>query len=187
MGAGAHGVRVGVVNDDGEAERIAAVGADGYRQQTVTVNDRVYGGSGEAAGVFLAGGGKVFIGPQGTVGAESGIAIRASGDTPTLYLDMTLDGRRVMEVIGDDWIINAGGETTIVVNSVMLHDGATGSTGLMAPNGAWDVMVIDEGVTVDTRQPRGPFRRGRRESPLTGISRLKILQRIRDGVSDRST
>ena len=150
MGAGAHGVLVGVVNDMELPERVAAVGADGYRQQTVTVNGRVYGGTGEAAGVFLAGGGRIHIGPSGTVGAESGIAIRASGGAPKLYLDMNLDGRRVAEVIGDDWIINDGGETTIVVNSVMLHDGATGSTGLVAANGAWDVMVRDEGVTVDT-------------------------------------
>ena len=148
-GAGAHGVRVGIVNADGEAERVAGFEA-GYRQQTVTVDGRVYGGSGEGAGVFLAGGGRVYIGPAGTVGAESGIAIRASGGAPKLYLDMNLDGRRVAEVIGDDWIINDGGETTIVVNSVMLHDGATGSTGLVAANGAWDVMVRDEGVTVDT-------------------------------------
>ena len=64
-GAGAQGVRVGVVNADGDAERVAAVGADGYRQQTVTVNGRVYGGSGEGVGVFLAGGGRIYIGPSG--------------------------------------------------------------------------------------------------------------------------
>ena len=58
--------------------------------------------------------------------------------------------RQLDGTIGDDWIINDGGETTIVVHSVTLHDGATGSTGLKAANGAWDVMVIDEGVTVDT-------------------------------------
>ena len=125
-GAGAEGVRVGIVNADGDAERVAAVGADGYRKQTVTVNDRVYGGSGDGAGVFLAGGGRIYIGSAGTVGADSGIAILASGSAPKLYLDMNLDGRRVAEVIGDDWIINDGGETTIVVNDVALHDGATG-------------------------------------------------------------
>ena len=58
--------------------------------------------------------------------------------------------RQLDGTIGDDWIINDGSETTIVVHSVTLHDGATGSTGLKAANGAWDVMVIDEGVTVDT-------------------------------------
>ena len=49
-GAGSHGVRVGIVNGDGEAERVAAVGEDGYRKQTVTVNGPVVGGMGEAAG-----------------------------------------------------------------------------------------------------------------------------------------
>ena len=136
-GDGAHGVLVGTVNADGNVERVAAVGADGYRRQTVRVNGSVRGGSGEGAGIFLAGGGKVYIGPHGTVGADSGIAIRASGDTPAenaedppikpnLLIDMDLDGRRVADVIGDDWIINDGGETTIVVNGVKLHDGAMG-------------------------------------------------------------
>ncbi len=63
---------------------------------------------------------------------------------------MNLDGRRVAEVLGDDWIVNDGGETTIVVNNVKLHDGAAGVTGLTAPNGARDVLIIQaEGVTVD--------------------------------------
>ena len=160
-GAGAHGVRVGVVNAEGEAERVAAVGADGYLQQTVRVNGRVSGGTGEAAGVFLAGGGRVYIGPAGTVGAESGIAVLATGDTPVdgadpikpkLLVDMNLDGRRVAEVIGDDWIINDGGETTIVVNDVKLHDGATGVVpDASAPNGAFDVTVKDDGRTVTDR------------------------------------
>ena len=81
-GAGAQGVLVGIVNADGAPERVAAIGADGYRQQTVTVNGPVYGGSGEAAGVFLAGGGRVVIGPRGSIASESGIAILATGDTP---------------------------------------------------------------------------------------------------------
>ena len=115
-GADAHGVLVGTLSS-GDPIRVTEIGADGFRQQSVTVNGRVYGGSGRAAGIFLAGGGKVYIGPQGTVGADSGIAIRASGGSnPKLYLDMNLDGRRVAEVIGGDWIINDGGETTIVVN-----------------------------------------------------------------------
>ena len=149
-GAGAHGVRVGVVNDMGEAERVAGMGADGYRRQSVTVDGEVTGGSGDAAGVFLAGGGKVFIGPMGTVGADSGIAIRASGDTPKLYVDMNLDGRRVTAVIGDDYIVNDGGETTIAVNDVKLHDGAEGVVpNASAPNGAWDVTIREDGLTVD--------------------------------------
>ena len=155
-GVDAQGVRVGVINVDGDAERVAGMGADGYRKQTVTVNGRVQGGSGEGAGVFLAAGGKVYIGPQGTVGAESGIAIRASGGDPRLLVAMDLDGRRVAEVIGDDWIINDGGETTIVVNGVMLHDGATGvvldndGDPAKAANGAFDVWIRQDGLTVDT-------------------------------------
>ena len=49
-----------------------------------------------------------------------------TGDFPKLLVNLNLDGRRVMDVIGDDWIINDGGETTIVVNDVTLHNGATG-------------------------------------------------------------
>ena len=131
-GAGAQGVRVGVVNNDGAPERVAAIGADGYRQQTVTVNGSVMG---NAAGVFLAGGGRVVIGPKGSIGAESGIAILATGDTPgadpmvdpaikpKLRVDMNLGGRKVEQAIGDDWIINDGGETTIAVNGKVLHTG----------------------------------------------------------------
>ena len=149
-GLDAQGVRVGVVNADGEPERVAGMGGDGYRRQTVTVNGRAQGGSGQGAGVFLAGGGRVYIGPQGTVGAASGIAIHASGGDPKLLVDMNLDGRQVAEVIGDDWIVNDSGETTIVVNGVTLHDGATGVTGNSAPNGAFEVTIREDGVTVDT-------------------------------------
>ena len=158
-GAGAHGVRIGVLNAEGEAARAAGMDADGYRGQTVTVNGAVMGGTGAGAGVWLAGGGRVVIGPNGSVGAASGIAILATGDTPVengepikprLHVSMNLDGRRAAEVLGDDWIVNDGGETTIVVNGVKLHDGAAGVTGLTAPNGARDVLIIQaEGVTVD--------------------------------------
>ena len=148
-GAGASGVKVGGLNDDGEVIKAGGLG-DGYRKQTVTVNGRVMGNE---AGVYLAGGGRVIIGPKGSVGAESGIAILATGDTPKLYLDMNLDGRRVAQVIGNDWIMNDGGETTIAVNNIILHEGATGVTGLTAPNGAWNVMMRDEGVTVNRDDP----------------------------------
>ena len=63
-GDGAHGVRVGIVNADGNAERVAAAGADGYRQQTVTVNNRVYGGTGEAAGAFWRAAARSSSGPR---------------------------------------------------------------------------------------------------------------------------
>ena len=155
-GADAHGVRMGTLDENGEPERAAGFDEAGYRRQTVTVNGRVRGGTGQGAGVFLAGGGQVHIGPRGTVGADSGIAIRASGGTPKLLVDINLNGRRVAQVIGDGWIINDGGETTIVVNGVLLHDGATGivlnddGEPVRAANGAFDVLIREDGVTVDT-------------------------------------
>ena len=161
-GMNAHGVRIGRVNAQGEVERAAGVDMEGYRSQTVSVDGPVWGGSGEAAGVFLTGGGRVYIGPNGSVGADSGIAILATGDTPVtgsdalkpkLYLDMQLDGRPMANVIDDDWIINDGGETTIMVNNVKLHDGVTGATSLTAANGAWNVMMREEGVKVDRSDP----------------------------------
>ena len=141
------------------------VGDDGYRQQTVTVNGRVWG---DEAGVYLAGGGKVVIGPSGSVGAASGIAILATGtvpeDTtdpnnvipampPRLRVDLNLEGTQVADALGDNWIVNDGGETTIAVNGTVLHDGARGATGATAPNGAWNVSMRSEGVTVDRTDP----------------------------------
>ena len=97
-----------------------------------------------------------------------------------LHVDLRLDGRRVRDVIGDDWIINDGGETTIVVNDVTLHDGATGVVedavapngvdvrdnqrgrmagvvkDAMAPNGAFNVTMRPEGVTVMDRSDPDP-------------------------------
>ena len=61
---------------------------------------------------------------------------------------MDLDDRRVAAVFGDDWIVNDGGVTTIVVDGVTLHD-ANGATGRVVPNGARDVTIQAEGVTVD--------------------------------------
>ena len=149
-GENAHGIQVAQFDEDREVERASAVGEDGYRTQTVRINGAVHGGTGNGAGIFLTGGGKVYIGPRGIVGAASGIAIHASGGDPKLYVDMDLDGRRVREVIGDNYILNDGGETTLVVNDVKLHDGAMGNTGLVAPNGAWDITLRDDGLTVDT-------------------------------------
>ena len=66
---------------------------------------------------------------------------------PKLYVNMNLDGRRVAQVIGDDWILNDGGETTIVVNDVTLHDGVDGvvldqdDNPVKAANGTFDVWI----------------------------------------------
>ena len=150
-GENAHGVRIGT----GSAGFVG-LDEDGYRRQTVTVNGRVTGGSGTGAGIYLSNGGKVIIGPQGSIGADSGIAILATGDDasvkPKLRVDLNLGGRQVVEALGDNWIINDGGETTIAVNDTVLHEGATGIvTDAVAHNGAWNVRMREEGVTVDDR------------------------------------
>ena len=56
---------------------------------------------------------------------------------------MNLDGRRVAQAIGESFIHNHEGETTLLINGVVLHDGASGATGIEAPNGAWDVTLLD--------------------------------------------
>ena len=65
---GRHGVHVGGAG-------LAAGG--GLRDQTVTVNGKVMGGTG--AGVHLAGGGTVTVGRTGRVGATSGVGILSDG------------------------------------------------------------------------------------------------------------
>lgn len=164
-GDGSQGVRVGTLSAEGNVQRAATFDEEGYRRQTVTVNGSVMG---NAAGVFLAGGGRVIIGPKGTLGATSGIAILATGDTPgadpnndpaikpKLRVDLNLGGRRVAEALGDNWILNDGGETTIAMNGVVMHDGAMGTTGRRAPNGVWDVWMREEGVTVTDRMGATP-------------------------------
>ena len=165
-GEDAHGVRIGT----GSAGFVG-LDEDGYRRQTVTVNGQVTGGSGTGAGIYLSNGGRVVIGPRGSINAASGIAILATGTVPEdntdqnnvippippkLRVDLNLGGRQVSEAIGDDWIINDGGETTIAVNNTVLHDGAMGVTGNTAYNGAWDVTMREHGFKVDNRTDPEP-------------------------------
>ena len=100
-GENAHGVRIGTGSSG-----FVGLDEDGYRRQTVTVNGRVTGGSGSGAGIYLSNGGKVIIGPRGSIGADSGIAILATGEVPEdtvnmtpaiqpkLRVDLNLGGRR---------------------------------------------------------------------------------------------
>lgn len=130
----------------------------------MTVNGRINSFSG--AGIFLAGGGRVFIGPTGRIDTDSGIAILASGDTegensgdpvlkPNLLIGMQLDGRQVADILGNSWIINDGGETTIVVNGVTLHDGKLGVVkGAFVSQGIRDLTIREAGVrTIDRTNP----------------------------------
>ena len=115
-------------------------GTDGYRAHDVVVDGRVRGGSGVGAGVRLYGGGRVEIAPRGSVGASSGVAVRAEGEGAALHVGVALDGRQPSQAIAGE-IRNDDGRTTVVVNGVVLHDGMTGATGARAPNGARDVSL----------------------------------------------
>ncbi len=153
-GADAHGIAAGSLDDNDAVTGASPLDDDGYRRQTVRVNGRVYGGSGDAAGIFLAGGGRVFIGPRGVVGALSGVAVRAAGNTVVnsqtvprrLLVHLTPDGRSPAGLL-DGTIVNDGGETVYAVNGTPLYDSEEGGrTGLWAPNGARDVTLV-EGFT----------------------------------------
>ncbi|MDE0057912.1 MAG: autotransporter domain-containing protein [Defluviicoccus sp.] len=124
---------------------------DGYRRQTVRVDGRVQGGSDTGAGVSLAGGGRVFVGPRGWVGAVSGLAMRAYGDTVVdgepvprrLLVHLAPDGVSPAELLGGR-IVNDGGETVLAVNGTPLYDSEDGGrTGLWAPNGLRDVTLAE--------------------------------------------
>ena len=120
------------------------------RPQRVVVNGHVWGGSSGGspdseggspvvgAGVRLYGGGQVDIGPRGSIGADSGVAIRAEGEGAALHVAFDFDGRRPSEAIMGE-IRNDDGRTTIEVDGVVLHDGRAGATGAHAPNGVFDV------------------------------------------------
>ncbi len=159
-GTDASGIRIGRFSTPtGALLSVAKMGADGYRRQTATVNGTVTGGSGAAAGVLLAGGGRVVVGPHGSVGAASGVAVHAARrlsteDPPRLHVDFRIEGRHMSEAL-DGWIVNDGGPTTIVMNEVVLHDGARGATGLWAPNGALFWTIREQGVTIAGRPASG--------------------------------
>ena len=120
--------------------------ANGNPAQSVLVNARVRGGTGVGAGVRLYGGGRVKIGPRGSVGADSGVAVRAEGEDAELHVEVALNGRQPGEAIAGE-IRNDRGRTTVVVNDTTLHDGMTGATGLRAPHGARDVtLVMDDAI-----------------------------------------
>ena len=127
------------VEVDGD-EPDGGTAADGFRAQSVVVDGHVRGGTGVGAGVRLYGGGRVEIGPRGSVGASSGVAVRAEAEGAALHVGVTLDGRRPDEAIAGE-IRNDDGRTTVAVNDVILHDGMTGATGMSAPNGARDVSL----------------------------------------------
>ena len=92
---GAHGIHVRGAGATG-----------GVRNQSVTVNGRVMGGTG--AGVYLGGGGTVSVGATGEVGATSGDGILADGGDLRATVSGTVTG---------DVRVNGGGDLTANVLS----------------------------------------------------------------------
>ncbi len=134
VAGGRHGIFVGG----------AGLDDDGLRDQTVTVNGAVMGGTG--AGVHLAGGGTVTVGRTGRVGATSGDAVRSDGAS-----DLTLNvmaGGIVTGAIG-----NEAGDLSVTVA------GKVESDDLRAPAGGALTLNVMEGgaVTGTVHDPVGPL------------------------------
>ncbi len=145
LGAGDHAVRVAAGGEVTGTVRLAA--------STVTAD-------GAIGAARLDGGGLVAVGPTGVIRGVDGVAVRAGG--APLTVELTLAARRLASVLGGV-IVNEGGETTLIVNGVKLHDGAEGATGAEVPNGARDarlragagadgVFVLDE--FIESHPPR---------------------------------
>jgi len=167
-GVGAYGVRFGRLNDEDEIERVVAfmvdddgtrqlLDAEGYRPQMVRINGTVMGGQAseeedgtDGAGVFMAGGGQVTIGPEGVLGAESGITIHAVGDNRTdqddeepprkLYVNLeSMDGKPWERLAGR--IVNEDGETILAVNGTDVFD--NGRIDAWAPFGSLQELSLN--------------------------------------------
>ena len=144
--------------EEGDNSEIEITSGDTKRgaSQSVFVNGNVWGGDikpGQdnpvsepvvGAGVRVYGGGEVIIGPQGTVGADSGVAIRAEGPketNPLLQVDLQFAGRRVDDVLKGN-ISNELGRTEIKVNGQVIHSPIEGTyENLKVPNGARDISL----------------------------------------------
>lgn len=155
------GIRIGRLLSGGVVDGGGVFDVSGYRMQRINLNGHI---NSAGTGVYLAGGGRVFIGPKGIINSGSRKVILATGDTsgdnpgesipPKLYLDINLDGRNIADVIGDDgWILNDNGGTTIVINGVKLHDSSTGVIpDAYAANGITYIKIRPDGVRVDHTQ-----------------------------------
>ncbi len=155
------GIRIGRLLSGGVVDGGGVFDVSGYRMQRINLNGHI---NSAGTGVYLAGGGRVFIGPKGIINSGSRKVILATGDTPgdnpgesippKLYLDINLDGRDIADVIGDDgWILNDNGGTTIVINGVKLHDSSTGVIpDAYAANGITYIKIRPDGVRVDHTQ-----------------------------------
>ena len=158
-GAGSSGVQIGRFNSSTMAlERIAKVGSDGLRRQTVIVwgDSPVRGGSGDdAAGVYLVGGGRVVIRGGGSLGAKSGTAIRSArklstDPAPDLRVDLYPGARPIWQLLAGN-IVNDGGRTFVTVHDKELYDSDEWpyTSSRWVPNGAKDVALASNFVEME--------------------------------------
>ena len=162
---GRHGVYVGGAG--------LAAGSDGLRDQTVTVNGDVVGGTG--AGVYFAGGGTLIVGENGRVRAGSGAggagagARQAVGEGVAVRADgagafrATVDGR-----VDGDIVARGSGEHTITVTP-----GGTVRGSVLSESGDLVVVLVDADETSATAVP--PLIEGRIEE--TGGEPRVLIQR----------
>ena len=132
----------GLVDGDveglGDGEHAVTVSRGGVVTGEIHLAASTVGADGAIGAARLDGGGMVAVGPTGVIRGMDGVAVRAGG--APLTVELALATRRLASVLGGA-IVNEGGETTIIVNGVKLHDGAEGATGAEVPNGARDVRL----------------------------------------------
>ena len=155
-GNGASGIRFGRFNSTTQALERAARVEDGYRLQTATARGSVHGGSGDAAGVQLAGGGRVVVRGFGSLSAASGIAIHAArkldtDSAPDLRVDLYPGGRDIWSLLAGR-IVNDGGRTFVTVHDEELFDSDAWpyASPKWVPNGARDVALDNRSTSFVT-------------------------------------
>ena len=132
----------GLVDGDieglGAGEHAVTVSRGGVVTGEIHLAASIVGADGTIGAARRDGGGMVAVGPTGVIRGMDGVAVRAGG--APLTVELALATRRLASVLGGA-IVNEGGETTIIVNGVKLHDGAEGATGAEVPNGSRDVRL----------------------------------------------
>ena len=126
--------------------------ADGYLRQTARIDGAVHGGH---AGVYLRGGGRLYLGSRGFISGAKGFAVISEGNNAKLWASVDLAGRKPSQVLNGAIVNTRGttatntlGETVLVVNGVELFRGTslTGRKDVTVPNGIWDIRLRPEDV-----------------------------------------
>ena len=177
LAATGHGIHVSAKSKDG----------DGFVKQTVRVDGQV---SGAAGGIYLNGGGRVFVGPNGFVGAGAAkgsatrmaddggadtAAIRSEGSGAKLAVSLELDGRKPSEALRGPIVNEKGtaedatrGPTFLWINGVLMHD-ENGPTNAIAPNGMYDITNVVLDATTAGRLSLGLAESSSRVSPRAAV------------------